>query len=82
MTGQTISAMGVWNAIQVLREKVCEDEAELTEAYKKGHVQGKRAVPVLFEEADGVYIRLQGKDREETIWRRFWHKSAVESCMK
>ena len=65
MTGQTISAMGVWNVIQALGEKVCEDEAELTEEYKKGHVKGKREVPVLFEEADGVYIRLQGKDRKE-----------------
>ena len=46
-------------------EKVCEDEAELTEAYKKGQVKGKREVPVLFEEADGVYIKLQGKDRKK-----------------
>ena len=48
-----------------VRGKVCEDETELTEEYKKGHVKGKREVPVLFEEADGVYIRLQGKDRKE-----------------
>ena len=65
MTGQAISAMGVWNVIQALGEKVCENEAELTEAYKKGYVKGKRAVPVLFEEADGVYIKLQGKDRKK-----------------
>ena len=65
MTGQSISAMGVWNVIQALGEKVCEDEAELTEAYKTGHVKGKRAVPVLFEEADGVYIKLQGTDRKK-----------------
>ena len=44
MTGQTISAMGVWNVIQALGEKIC--------------------VPVLFEEADGVYIKLQRKDRK------------------
>lgn len=37
MTGQTISAMRVWNVIQALGEKVCEEEAELTEEYKKGH---------------------------------------------
>ena len=37
MTGQTISAMGVWNVIQALGEKVCEEEAELTEEYKKAH---------------------------------------------
>ena len=65
MTGQTISAMGVWNVIQELGEKVCEEEAELTEEYKKGHLKGKKEVPVLFEEADGVSIKLQGKDRKK-----------------
>lgn len=65
MTGQTISAMGVWNVIQGLGKKVCEEEAALTEEYKKGHVKGKKEVPVLFEEADGVYIKLQGKDRKK-----------------
>lgn len=65
MTGQTISAMGVWNVIQALGEKVCEEEAELTEEHKKGHIKGKKEVPVLFEEADGVYIKLQGKDRKK-----------------
>lgn len=64
MTGQTISAMGVWNVIQALGEQVCEEEKELTEEYKKGHIKGEKASPVLFEEADGVYIRLQGKDRK------------------
>jgi len=64
MTGQTISAMGVWNVIQALGEKVCEEEAELVEEYKKGHIQGEKEVPVLFEEADGVYVKLQGKDRK------------------
>ena len=65
MTGQSISAMGVWNVIQALGEKVCEEEATLTEEYKKGNVKGEKEVPVLFEEADGVYIRLQGKDRKK-----------------
>ena len=36
MTGQTISAMGVWNVIQALGEKVYNEEATLTEEYKKG----------------------------------------------
>ncbi len=43
MTGQTISAMGVWNVIQALGgEKVYNEEATLTEEYKKGHVKGKK----------------------------------------
>ena len=64
MTGQTISAMGVWNVIQALGEKVCGEEAELTVEYRKGDVKGEKEAPVLFEEADGVYINLQGKDKK------------------
>lgn len=65
MTGQTISAMGVWNVIQALGEKVCEEERELVKEYKAGHIRGKKEIPVLFEEADGVYVKLQGKDRKK-----------------
>ena len=64
-TGQTISAMGVWNVIQALGAKVCEEEKELTQAHQQGKVHGEKEVPVLFEEADGVYIKLQGKDRRK-----------------
>lgn len=81
MTGQTISAMGVWNVIQALGSKVCEEEKELTEAHKQGKIHGEKESPVLFEEADGVYIKLQGKDRKtsteklrlrkNSIWMRF-----------
>ena len=46
MTGQSISPMGVWNVIQALGEKVCGEEAELTEAYKKGHLKGKRILEI------------------------------------
>ncbi|XCP87153.1 ISLre2 family transposase [Roseburia hominis] len=62
MTGQSISAMGVWNVIQALGEKVCEEEKELVESHKEGRIHGEKEVPVLFEEADGIYISLQGKD--------------------
>ena len=40
MTGQTISAMGVWNVIQALGEKVCEEETVLVEEHKKGQIRG------------------------------------------
>lgn len=63
-TGQTISAMGVWNVIQSLGEKVCEDEKELVTAHKAGHVRGKTETPVLFEETDGVYVKLQREEQE------------------
>ena len=38
----------------------CEVEAEWSVAYKNWLVLGKCEFPVLFEEADGVYIKLQG----------------------
>ena len=64
MTGQIISAMGVWNVIQKLGEKVCEEEAFLVENHKAGKIKGEKEAPVLFEEADGVWLDLQGKDRK------------------
>ena len=63
LTGQSISAMGVWNVVQGLGKKVCEEENDLTEAYHRGEVVGEKKAAVLFEEADGVYLNLQGKDR-------------------
>ena len=66
LTGQSISAMGVWKVVQKLGERVCEEEEALTEAYKRGEINGEKKAPVLFEEADGVYLNLQGKDRKHT----------------
>lgn len=65
MTGQSISAMGVWNVIQTLGEKVCRDENNLVKAHKAGKIQGEKEAPVLFEETDGVYIRLQREKQEK-----------------
>ena len=65
MTGQSISAMGVWNVIQSLGDKVCEEEKELVEAHKSGQIKEDKEAPVLFEEADGVYVRLQKEKQKK-----------------
>ncbi len=65
MTGQTISAMGVWNVIQELGRKVCEDEESLVNARRSGIIQGEKETPVLFEETDGVYVRLQNEKKKK-----------------
>ena len=65
MTGQRISAMGVWNVIQSLGDKVCEEEKELVKAHKSGNVKGEKKAPVLFEETDGVYVRLQREKQDK-----------------
>lgn len=67
-TGQSISAMGVWNIIQSLGEKLADEETALVTEHKAGHLKGEGKAPVLFEEADGVWLNLQGEDKRK---RRF-----------
>ena len=76
-TGQSISAMGVWNVVQALGEKVCEEEENLVKQHKAGHLPGKKIVPVIFEESDGVNLRLQGEDRKESKNGKAEMKAAV-----
>ena len=64
-TGLTISPQGVWNIVQQLgnsREETVERYAELSEANaSSGRIESK----LLYEENDGVWLKLQGKDRVE-----------------
>ena len=76
MTGQSISAMGVWNVIQSLGKR-CVEEQELVQAHKKGKLCGEKEAPVLFEEADGVYVKLQGNDRKKSYQKKAEIKVAI-----
>lgn len=64
-TGQKISHGGVWNVIQVVGERLDTLEKEQAKAVEQECSQGKREKPVLFEEADGVYLSIQGKERKK-----------------
>ena len=58
----SMSAMGVWNIVQALGNK----EAERVERYAEQSAgTGTVAAPILYEENDGVWLKLQGKDRRE-----------------
>jgi len=63
LTNQRISHQGVWDVVQAVGEKQVKVEKELIEAYKKGELSGKKEVPTLFEEADGLWLFMQGKSR-------------------
>ncbi|WP_160693478.1 ISLre2 family transposase [Clostridium sp. C2-6-12] len=63
MCNQEISAQGVWNIVQTLGEKIKELENRKIELDDKGLLKGEKEVPVLFQEQDGVWLYLQGKDR-------------------
>lgn len=62
-TGQSISAMGVWNAVKKAGDKLCREEEQLVERHREGQLRDGKTVPVIFEEIDGVNIKLQREDR-------------------
>jgi hypothetical protein len=64
MTGQRVSHTTAWNTVQTLGERVGvleEQAAELVAKHKSG---GRLESPVLFEEQDGIWLKLQGKSRK------------------
>jgi len=65
LTGQTISTMGIWNIFQQFGERVEKQEDRLQELDKVGirGQLGNVACPVLFVEADDVWILMQGEKR-------------------
>ncbi|NCB85782.1 MAG: ISLre2 family transposase [Bacteroidia bacterium] len=63
MTGQSISHGGAWNVIQDLGEKLSDLEKTDAQLAKEDQGRGEVVTPILFEEADGVWINMQGEDR-------------------
>ena len=62
--GQSLSHGGVWNLIQQLGGRIAEEEKVAVSEMNAEQPRGSAAVPVLFEEMDGVWLRMQGKDRK------------------
>lgn len=68
ITGLNISGSAVWNVIQIIGLKLKEKELYEDEQYELGFLKCEnREKSILFEELDGVYIILQGKDRKDAV---------------
>lgn len=76
-TGLPISPAGVWNIVQALGGKLEGDEKELVETGRHERIKGEREAPVLFEEADGVWLNLQGRDRRKRNFPMAEMKAAI-----
>lgn len=63
--GQSISHTGVWGFIQRLGERISEEENAEVARMKAGRCEGKKEIPVLFEEMDGVWLKMQGPDHRK-----------------
>ena len=64
-TNINLTHQSAWNVIQKLGEKIEADEKKLVRQYQTEYMGDGEIVPVLFEEADGVFIHLQRKDRPQ-----------------
>lgn len=62
--GQQISHGGVWNLIQQLGCRISEEEKVIVSEMETDNTKGTEVIPVLFEEMDGVWLRMQGKDHK------------------
>lgn len=67
-TNETISHEGLRKIVIKAGEKIERREQEEIEMYEENKlIKGTKEIKALFEEADGIWINLQGKDREEQI---------------
>ncbi len=62
-TNANLSHTTAWNVVQRIGTKLEMKERNLVNRYENGNLQGSREVDVLFQEADGVWLNMQGKDR-------------------
>ena len=66
LTNETISHEGLRNIIYTVGKDIAEKEKQLVKLHQQEKLyKGTRKVPALFEEADGIWLNLQGKDRQE-----------------
>ena len=63
-TGQQISHTAAWSVVQSLGKRVEVQEKQAAEAASKNEGTGTLETAVLFEEQDGIWLKLQGKDRK------------------
>lgn len=65
MTGQTISHTTAWSVVQSLGERIDTQEQEAAKLAQDSKGEGKLERKLLFEEQDGIWLKLQGKARKQ-----------------
>lgn len=70
LTGMRLSHTGAWNIVQQIGEAAREAVSAQAKRSKAGAGRGSYESPILYEEMDGVWLALQGKDRAKYGPRR------------
>lgn len=64
-TVQHVSHQAVWTVLQKAGNRVAKKEEHLVHDFRMENTTGKRKVPVLFEEADGVHLAMQQRNPKQ-----------------
>ena len=79
ITGLHLTGQAVWLVVQKVGYKLKEKEKLEQEKLEEDELElGKEENHVLFNELDGVYIKLQGKDKKEAIKK---YKERNQECV-
>ena len=65
MTGQSISHTAAWHVAQQIGHRIGEREKANAANARNNAGAGKAETKLLFEEQDGIWLHLQGKDRKK-----------------
>ena len=64
-TGNYISSVGAWKLVQEVGKNIEADENINIQDMDRGINKGAKQTNILFQETDGVYLKMQGKDRKK-----------------
>ena len=82
-TSTILSFEGIRKVVLEIGKKIAMREKEEIELNKKGQlIPSDKEVVALFEEADGIFINLQGKDRKEAINKQLKRKDKEEEHLQ
>jgi len=67
-TGITATGVSIWNVVQKLGQEIKSKEKSKVKAYEEDKLEaGEKETPVVYQEADGIFIYTQGKLRKKQI---------------
>lgn len=66
LTGLSISHQACWNVTQKAGELVRKEHEKEAVKAEQNEGEGKIETRILYEEKDGIYLHIQGKDREKS----------------
>ena len=64
-TGLSISHQAVWNIVQESGQREIKQTEEISKRVEKDNLHGNVETKLLYQEADGVWLKLQGESRKK-----------------